>query len=255
MTNVIKDGDMLRVKFNYDANKVKKIKTIVGKRYDAPNKEWLIPLESIHMLKELFDDLIIDENVDQEYKFIKYDFKEEVDSIKNSNLKSFAQWSLTQLPDYFYKVAASSTGKYHPKYALGEGGLVRHTRAAFKMANELFENHSIQKFNDDEKDIIRVAILLHDGLKHGINNSPFTIAKHPLKVAEFIESKIDELEEEIIDREIWDIISNCIKSHMGEWNTDYKTKQEILPTPKTKLQKFVHLCDYLASRKCIEIVL
>lgn len=255
MTNVIKDGDMLRVKFNYNMEKVNNIKTIPGKRYDAQNKEWLIPFEGIHILKQLFDDLIIDDNVDQNYEFIKYDFNEELSLIEDKNIKAFAKWGLDQLPDYFYKVAASSTGKYHPQYALGIGGLVRHTRAAFKMANELFENHSIQNFSDNEKDIIRVAILLHDGLKHGENNSPFTIAKHPLKVVEFIESKMNISDNKTINLETWELIKDCISSHMGEWNTDYRTKKEILPVPKTKLQKFVHLCDYLASRKCIEIIL
>lgn len=255
MTNVIKDGDILRVKFNYDANKVSKVKTVEGKSYDASNKEWLIPLDGIHKLKELFNDLIIDDNVDQEYVFIRYDFLEELKDIDNKELRDFAQWSLNQLPDYFYRIAASSTGKYHPQYALGLGGLVRHTRAAFKIANELFENHTIQKFTDDEKDMIRAAILLHDGLKHGKNNSPFTVAKHPLQVVEFIEGKINELDNEIISMDKWNIISDCIKSHMGEWNTDYRSKEEILPKPNDKMQKFVHLCDFLASRKCIEIVL
>jgi hypothetical protein len=38
---------------------------------------------------------------------------------------------------------------------------------------------------------------------------------------------------------------------MGEWNTDYKTKQEIMPKPQTDMEMFVHECDYLASRKNI----
>ena len=39
---------------------------------------------------------------------------------------------------------------------------------------------------------------------------------------------------------------------MGKWNTDYKDKtKEVLPKPVTESEKFVHLCDYLASRKNI----
>ncbi len=37
---------------------------------------------------------------------------------------------------------------------------------------------------------------------------------------------------------------------MGEWNTDYNGN-EVLPLPKNRYQKFVHMCDFLASRKCI----
>lgn len=45
----------------------------------------------------------------------------------------------------------------------------------------------------------------------------------------------------------------CIASHMGQWNTDYKSGKEILPKPSSPLQKFVHQCDYLASRKYLEV--
>ena len=40
---------------------------------------------------------------------------------------------------------------------------------------------------------------------------------------------------------------------MGPWTTDYQGK-EVLEKPKTKYQNFVHMCDYLASRKCINIL-
>jgi hypothetical protein len=40
---------------------------------------------------------------------------------------------------------------------------------------------------------------------------------------------------------------------MGQWNKDYKTGMEIMPKPKDEYQKFVHLVDYLASRKCLEM--
>lgn len=38
----------------------------------------------------------------------------------------------------------------------------------------------------------------------------------------------------------------------GQWNTARYSKVE-LPKPKNKYQKFVHLCDYLASRKFLEM--
>lgn len=39
---------------------------------------------------------------------------------------------------------------------------------------------------------------------------------------------------------------------VGQWNT-VRYSKVVLPTPKTKYQKFVHLCDYLASRKFLEV--
>ena len=155
------------------------------------------------------------------------------------------------LPDYFFSVAASSTGKYHPPYALGEGGLVRHTKAAVAIAHELLQ---LEMYNDvftpAEKDLIIAALILHDGKKHGDNGSQYTVAEHPLVVADWIAG--DEVLSDMLPASTLQVLRDAIASHMGQWNTDYKTKKEILPKPQTEIQKFVHLCDYLASRKYLE---
>lgn len=262
MIKVTKINETLNVSFDYDADLVGKIKSIPGRKYNSDNKSWSIPLHGIHKLKELFSDADISDDVDQDYKLPKYDFKYELETILTPQLRVFAKWSLELLPDYFYEVAASSTGKYHPGYTQGDGGLVRHVQAAVRIANELFNCHTIQNFTVEEQDIIRVAILLHDGVKHGTNGSSYTVTTHPLEVVKYLEDKYYEVDEDTIPDEVidimedgylWEDISNCIKSHMGEWNADYKSKEEILPKPVTEMEKFVHLCDYLASRKIIEI--
>lgn len=261
MIKVIKINDTLNASFDYDADTVSKIKTIPGRKYNPGNKSWDLPLQAIHKLKELFqDNLDIAADVDQEYVAPKYDFKRELNFIKYKPLRVFAEWGLKQLPDYFYEVAASSTGKYHPAYALGEGGLVRHTIAAVRIAEELFKNETVQNFTDNEKDIIRVSLLLHDGVKHGVDGSSHTVATHPLEVIKYLEDIYWEVpEDELLDEVIeimedgpWDKIAQCIATHMGQWNTDYKSKEEILDKPTSVIQSFVHLCDYLASRKCLE---
>ena len=50
----------------------------------------------------------------------------ELNYIKDENFRNNIEKILNSLPEYFWKVAASSTGKYHPEFSLGEGGLVRH---------------------------------------------------------------------------------------------------------------------------------
>ena len=67
-------------------------------------------------------------------------FNKELNYIKNERIKRSLVIMLDKLPDYFYEVPASSTGKYHPEYALGKGGLVRHTKAAIRIAKELLDN-------------------------------------------------------------------------------------------------------------------
>jgi len=173
-------------------------------------------------------------------------FSKELELIKNATIKKFVTDSLEALPDYFFKVAASSTGKYHPAFALGEGGLVRHTKAAVTFAIELFRNNTVQNFTDDEKDIIVTALILHDGCKHGLNGSSFTVATHPKEVVGFLKENVPQCEYS-------EIIYSAIETHMGEWNTDFKSKKVILDKPKSKIQRFVHMCDYLASRKCIDM--
>ena len=35
--------------------------------------------------------------------------------------------------------------------------------------------------------------------------------------------------------------------------SDYYTKEEILPKPEDKYQNFVHMCDYIASRRFLNV--
>ncbi len=175
-------------------------------------------------------------------------FEKEINYIKNSIFKEDAKVLVSGLPDYFFKVAASSTGKYHPKYALGEGGLLRHTKAAVRIAHELLENPIIgSKYTSDEKDLIIIALMLHDGLKHGKEESEYTKFEHPLIAASYVRENSDSLK---MSKENIDFICDAISSHMGAWNKDLDGN-EVLPIPKNKYQSFVHMCDYLASRKSI----
>ena len=56
-------------------------------------------------------------------------FEKEIGWIHSEKIAKFATYCVNNLPAYFFTVPASSSGKYHPSYALGDGGLVRHTKA------------------------------------------------------------------------------------------------------------------------------
>lgn len=176
-------------------------------------------------------------------------FETELSYIENPKIKEFTEKALNNLPEYFFSIPASSTGKYHPSYALGEGGLVKHTQAAVRIAVELFRV-KIFKYTEDEKDMIISSLILHDGCKSGLSHDKYTLTEHPLIVAKMIKENNEICN--CIDNETLNIIISNIESHMGFWTFDYKTKRNVLPKPKTKLQNFVHWCDYLASRKCLE---
>ncbi len=177
-------------------------------------------------------------------------FKTEIDYIKDERIKRACRVLIKLLPDYFFEVEASSTGKYHPDYALGAGGLLRHTKAAVRIAHELLADPSIgEKYTAEEKDLMLMGLMFHDGLKSGLVKEKYTRFDHPLLMVKLIQDNKDELKLE--DKEIT-FLCDVIKTHMGVWTKNYNG-EEVLEKPKTKYQNFVHMCDYLASRKCILI--
>ena len=119
--------------------------------------------------------------------------------MNSENLKQALVYYINNIPEYILHEGASSTGKYHPDYATGDGGLLRHLKASVRIGKELLDNPLIgNKYTDHQKDMMLFGLLIHDGLKRGLT-------------------------------------------------------EEILEIPKTKYQSFVHMCDYLASRKFLEI--
>lgn len=173
-------------------------------------------------------------------------FKIELSYIIDKDIRDSLNIMIEKIPDYFFTIAASSTGKYHPSYAVGEGGLLRHTKAAIRIAHELF---GIYKFPQHTKDLIIMALLLHDSVKKGEIETKYTLFDHPLIACEFLRKYSSDLK---ISNEDINFVCDCISSHMGRFNTsDYS--DVILPFPKTPEQKFVHMCDFLASRKVINI--
>lgn len=180
-------------------------------------------------------------------------FSEILDTIENNDMKTFAKECIKTIPDYFWDVGASSTGKYHPSYALGDLGLARHTCALVRFLNHTFAIESLNKFTSRERDILRVAGMMHDSRKSGsqtdYENDKYTKFNHPLLAAEVI--RLMEEKHIIPDEEV-EMIASIIESHMGQWNTD-KRSDVVLPKPETRFQKLLHWADYLASRKDIEI--
>ena len=179
-------------------------------------------------------------------------FKEIIDSIENEDIKKFALKCMDTIPEYFWDVGASSTGKYHPQYALGYNGLARHTVALVRILNDILGLESISnQFTSREKDLLRVAGMMHDTRKSGdqkdYERNKYTKFNHPLLAANVVRG-IDGLDKKEVE-----LIAHAIESHMGEWNTDKHNPDVILPKPEDKYQIILHLADYLASRKYIEI--
>lgn len=176
-------------------------------------------------------------------------FTSEYVYIKDSKKKEDIKYLVSNLPDYFFEIPASSTGKYHPSFALSEHGLVKHTKVAVRIAKELLDNSALNNFNPSEKDIIMMALILHDGLKCGKTKEKYTRFDHPLLASSFVEEHKDKLS--LNDEEL-KLLERIISSHMGNWNKDFNNV-EVLPKPRDKYERFVHLCDYLSSKKFINV--
>ena len=174
-------------------------------------------------------------------------FATELGFITSEKIRGLVSFVLDELPDYFRHIGASTSGKYHPAYTIGEGGLIRHTKAAVAIAQDLFRA-DFYNFTDNDKDIVTSALILHDGLKCGMWEDR-TAFNHPLLMSDFIIRKYVEYSDRDEDY-LSDIakIANAVASHMGKWNTSTYS-DDVLPIPETDIQKCVHLCDYLASRK------
>ncbi len=177
-------------------------------------------------------------------------FEIELDYIKNEKYKENTKKLLELVPDYFFEVPAASTGKYHPAFAQGEKGLVRHTKVAIRIAKDILDVEYMNNgFTKDEKDLILIALLFHDSHKLGKEKERYTRFDHPLLAANFIRENKEKTT--FTDKEI-ELLASTIASHMGQWNqSDYS--DIILPKPKNKYEFFVHMCDYLSSKKYLDV--
>ncbi len=170
-------------------------------------------------------------------------------TIVNEDIREFAKVLVEGLPNYIWEVGASSTGKYHPEYSLGLGGLMRHQIAVVRFLNYFFDLEQYNtKFTSREMDLMKVAGLVHDGRKSGehtdYEKSKYTKFDHPIQMANVIRS----YDGQYLNHDELEFMAHCVESHMGQWATDKKSSV-VLPKPMDEYQQFVHLADYLASRK------
>ena len=212
--------------------------------------KWLKVPERTNM-PQISDNLIQKEKmINQENKYFRL-MLEEIDKLQDEENRKFAHTLLSNVPDYFFSVPASSSGKYHPSNDLGNGGLVRHSISVARMLEHLIEPYGYYDFDDEQKELLKIAALFHDCMKSGTQEeyekNKHTKFLHPLYAANFIMTtaiKNGYPYEKAL------FIYNAVISHMGQWNTNGTAK---LPTPETPDQKVLHLADYLASRKDINM--
>lgn len=184
-------------------------------------------------------------------------FEKELALIKEPLYKQFVEDLLDFVPGYFFEIPASSSGKYHPWYSLGYGGLLRHIKAAVKLAEDLLGLEQNKELSDHYHDHIIAALILHDCWKQGTTASGHTENIHPLISADQVTAMCNSPKYSIPNLgrenrlklfEFASKVATLIECHMGQWNAD-----GLLPKPFTPEAEFVHMCDYLSSRKYLII--
>lgn len=166
--------------------------------------------------------------------------RNEIAQIDDPDISSFVSKTLdTEVnPCHAWK-PASSTGKYHPKFALGDGGLIRHIKVVTQNVIEFVRaTPPLQA----EKDTLVAAAVLHDMWKYPAGrDNEFTAFDHPkLGGGYCIEHGFPE-------------IGRLIKAHQGIWTTNRNMPGFENEQPRKFDEWVLHYADLLASRKYLDV--
>ena len=212
-------------------------------------------------------------------------FKDEISLITDPILRQAVIDTLNSSPTCIQVVPASSTGKYHSKgdCAVGyidkdgivhTGGLVNHIKSVVAVCKTLMRNSTFNdivikpiresKENADFEFMLETvysnaalaACIIHDCMKPDMTAEHRTRFDHPLLAAELFVESIDKYivrDNKNVELKLYKrLISLAVSSHMGQYNTS-QYSDIVLPTPQSGLDIYVHMCDYIASRRFIDI--
>ena len=159
---------------------------------------------------------------------------------------------LATVPDAFFEAPASSSAQYHPDWAQGDGGLMRHSLAAFWWCNELTRLVVLGDARMEEG--ARAAALLHDCFKgwrlgdDGIESWGATRSDH----GEVCGQRLLAYYEMVVVSEKRDTVVSLLvhyaavgmKEHMVQWGSP-----PLVYPARSTLVQLVAMSDYVASRR------
>ena len=164
-----------------------------------------------------------------------------VDEELRMQVKSYLE---ERVPDYFWTDGASASGRFHPKFAHGVGGLVRHTKAVVMFAEELLRMSSYAYMKEEYKDYVIAACLVHDTVKYGMG-AEIDKTEYKNHARNASAAFAEWCEQDGYTPHF--LLLNAISSHMGQWSTEKEDR------PFTSIDRCVHMADYMASRSFIDI--
>lgn len=166
-------------------------------------------------------------------------YKTELNLINDDKLRSEIEFLLDRyVEEANFIKPASSTGKYHPEFAKGDGGLVRHTKAVVKILTALQGARPSLDW-----DAIYAAAILHDGWKY-TNSSKFTSKNHAVEGANAIGFRMATIDDPPLKEKL-KLIGMIVLGHMGRFGID-NFEEQAKDLPEEVL--LVHYADIIASR-------
>jgi len=156
-------------------------------------------------------------------------YKKQLDLIKSAEKRRKLENLLRTAAHKNISGQASSTGKYHPKFANSEFGLSKHTKAVVRIVQVI-----CTVFEELDPDVMIIAAIAHDMFKYGSEDAEHTSWAHA-KDAGMALHQVGLKDE-----------ARLVYCHMG--NFDKKAA-----APKELDEKLLHLADYIASQKFINI--
>ena len=168
-----------------------------------------------------------------------------INRIPRQDIRILTKQFLSEAPAYFYFVAATLSGKYHPIHSRGPGGTCRHSYEVELIGEGLAHTEGITKKDYPlELSMIMSACLCHDVTKYGEADDYTTIdsrkayAIHAdLCYARMIRFAEKNIPQKDVQKQ-WFKIGELVQTHMGAFGTK---------PPDTILQRIVSYADMVAS--------
>lgn len=158
----------------------------------------------------------------------------EVAQIDDFDIREFVKKTLDEVDPIHRIKPASSTGKYHPKYAAGEGGLIRHIKVTVRNVIELIRATPAV---ESEKDELIAAAIIHDMWKYPEGRDhEFTAFDHPALGGQWCKDHG------------FDTIGRLVASHQGIWTTSRQMPGFENEQPRKFDEWLLHYSDLMASR-------
>lgn len=162
----------------------------------------------------------------------------EVELIEDEELREQTLDALQRMvPDYFWEVPATSSGRYHNPFARRRHGLWAHVKMVFTAYERIVDSYvELGIISELEADMGRAAVLLHDALKYGheYEEGDSTVRNHDNLASHWL-SHNSELPKTVVD---------AVARHNGGWYEGPSPVYEDEP-----VAMLVHTADMIGSTK------